>query len=314
MTDPARVDDACGENADAPDRSGHGWDDPRADSADPDDSGRTPNGGTGSARTDAGPDGPPAPGSGDDAGLGRRQRLGLALLVAGVALFVVPAPGILETETRLLIAGVATGALILGLVYAGDERVTSHRFWRPPDPEPGSEIPRPGESFERLSGSALDERIRAAAIDVLTDATGCSEETAESRLASGAWTSDGLAAAALSEAVRPRLRRRLRARLTGADLDRRARERALAELAAIRAGRRSSGRAPSAGSETTNRGGRRGFDAVEDSNVDLDGGTDRDGTSADRADATGSLGGWGTEREDGDAEPSDATDREVLDP
>lgn len=306
MTDPASEDatvDDDGEHAAEPDDAGHGWgtaDDPDGAWSAPSE---TVDSSPGPAATDATADADATGSAHDsdsdtDGSLDRRSLVGLVVLVVGVILLVVPAPGLIEAETRLLVAGVATAALILGLVYAGDERVTSRRVWRPPEPERGCEIPRPGESFEGLSGSVLDERLRAVAIEVLTQRTRCTRETAEGRLASGEWTSDRLAATALSDAIRPRRRRRLLARLTGADLERRARERALAELDARRSGRGPSAPLTDAQSDATADDGAE-FEAVDAVNADRgdlgsaweDGVADRTGWDGDRT-------GWDGDRTD----------------
>lgn len=190
--------------------------------------------------------------------LGRRQWLGLAVLVGGIVLLVVDGQPLLGSDDRLVLVGIATVALILGLFYATDRRITTGHTWDPPDPEPGTDVPVPGESFERLPDRRLRARIRTRALVSLCDATDCSREAAEKRLARGTWTTDRLAASVLSDELDPPLRSRLRARLTGADLDRRARERAMAEIAAIRSADRSRERSPRDGSrrEATDASGR----------------------------------------------------------
>lgn len=170
------------------------------------------------------------------ADLSRRQWLGVATLVAGLVLLVAAdAHPLLKSDNRLLLVGVATVTLILGLFAATDRRITTGRAWSPPDPEPGTHVPIPGESFERLADRDLRARIRTRALVSLCDATDCSRTAAEERLADGTWTADPLAAAFLGDELDPPRRHRWWARLTGADLEARGRERAMAELAAIRA-------------------------------------------------------------------------------
>lgn len=192
-------------------------------------------------------------------GLGRRQWLGLAALAGGVVLLVAAgAHPLLGSDNRLLIVGIATVTVILGLFSATDRRITTGRFWDPPDPEPGTRVPVPGESFERLPDRKLRARIRERAIVSLCDATDRSRETAEQRLADGTWTGDGLAASALSDELDPPRRSRWRARLTGADLAKRGRERAMVEIAAIRSADRTVGTPGEGGSRpnATDEGGR----------------------------------------------------------
>ncbi|ELZ09506.1 hypothetical protein C479_11830 [Halovivax asiaticus JCM 14624] len=212
-----------------------GWTGPEAVATDED--GRT---GSGAGTTDEGDwtDSRVGVADEDRGGLGRLPIIGLALLVAGIVLFISPSVAVLETDNRLLVAGVATVTIVFGLFSAADQRVTNARLWQPRDPEPGTQLPVPGDAFETLPQHEFRDRIRTRAVVSLVDATGLSSTAAEERIDDGSWTNDRLAAAAISEDVRPPLRSRLRARLTRSDIDDRERKRVMDEIASLRDGNR----------------------------------------------------------------------------
>lgn len=158
----------------------------------------------------------------------RRARLGLgvAALVAGAALIVVPwslpaAAGLATTEVETAAGAIGALAVFQALLAA----VRLHRGGDAdepafPDDEPGSdrEVDAPGvgldgllDEYHRLdpeTREAVRARVRQAAVDTLHE-EGYGRAAAEAALADGSWTGDVRAAAYLGD-VRVPWQRRLR--------------------------------------------------------------------------------------------------------
>jgi len=269
----------------------------------------------------------------------RRARLGLgvAALVAGAALIVVPwslpaAAGLATTEVETAAGAVGALAVFQALLAA----VRLHRGGDAdepafPDDEPGSdrEVDAPGvgldgllDEYHRLdpeTREAVRSRIRQAAVDTLRE-EGYGRAAAEAALADGSWTGDVGAAAYLGD-VRVPWQRRLREWLAAGSTGGGRAERAVEAVWRRRTGAPPGtdrdpldglvGGSSSGGSEpgsTAEAGpGRRGGAVADGGTSATDGGADAVGGDDTSADAGGAADRWDPARRR--TEP--AGDREV---
>ena len=147
----------------------------------------------------------------------RRALAGVGIVAVFVGLFVsfqqqfagvIPASWVL-----VLLVAVAAGVQSVSTVLS--RRRATIREEETGDPERRYDAPAPGDELEELLQFAssksrrgnrpreqLRERIADIAVAAITDAEGCSEETARERIRNGEWTDDPVAAWFLSDEVR----------------------------------------------------------------------------------------------------------------
>jgi hypothetical protein len=152
--------------------------------------------------------------------------LGVAAVAVGAAFLFVPSlsESVVIVERLVvtvgndyfLVAGIAGGAVFLGLIFAYQGRAGTVQQTETPDAEGAQSVPAPGDDFDELVGEArgwrsrdakdeIRERVHEAAVDVVASSRNCSRYEAENRVESGGWTADRYASSFLGGPDAPSL-------------------------------------------------------------------------------------------------------------
>lgn len=138
--------------------------------------------------------------------------VGILAAFGGFVAMVIPAVAAEISVTESLVTAVGFLALFQGYRVVTARRRTKVREFETPDPETRQPLPTPGDEFDEALSvrkgkhwaarrHRVSTRLEEAAIDAITYAEDCSEETAHDALAAGTWTDDPVAAALFSEGV-----------------------------------------------------------------------------------------------------------------